>query len=210
MKFILMFSGGKDSVAAYFHLVEKYGKENVRVITFAPVSNNVMTVFLKETLVNIDIHYYDADVNKFGDVVNDVLTDVDASEYYLVSGETDSIYSMSNYYAMINKYKMKGLYVPFLSKSTINVLNSLRQYNCKFIVTSVFLRENNEDVLTKCKNLIGEILTVDDLLNLYSSDPTIYNKLQTQLIDYKGCADSNILLSDVLDYVKANHDVYIM
>jgi hypothetical protein len=74
----------------------------------------------------------------------------------------------------------------------------------------VFLRENNEDVLTKCKNLIGEILTVDDLLNLYSSDPTIYNKLQTQLIDYKGCANSNILLSDVLDYVRANHDVYIM
>ncbi len=203
-KFLLMFSGGKDSLATYLNLIESHGKDNVLPFMIqsnvpqlwsTPVDsfvNNCYTHNLLKIHVGNEVYY-----QKLSDVLNE--KNLDTSEYYFSAGENDLMYEMAAYYPVVKLFNMKGLVSPLLNKPKDIMFNYLKRYNCEFVVTYI----SASDISLAQTEFIGKRLTASELEEIYNN-PQITNfyRLQTLAVKCDGVIKSseeqiNQLINDI-------------
>lgn len=167
-KFLLMFSGGKDSLAAYLKLKETFGSECIKTFTIKSSNDvvwnpelNVIDAMYNNNIVvdTTDKVYYDA----FEQMLKD--KNINASEYFYSSGELDHLHEHIDYYPVISKYGFKGFVTPFNGKPKELTFDILKKYNCEFIITQAIVSSNAD--MDAVYSYIGQRVTAYDLEQLY-------------------------------------------
>jgi hypothetical protein len=167
-KFLLMFSGGKDSLAAYLKLKETFGSNAIK--TFTIKSNNdivwnaafdlIEEMYSNNIVLNThDKVYYEA----FSQMLKEQL--IDASQYYYSSGELDHLHEHADYYPVISHFGFKGFVTPFYGKPKELTFDILKKYNCEFIITQAIVSPdaNMDEVYSH----IGRRVTATQLEEMY-------------------------------------------
>lgn len=167
-KFLLSFSGGKDSLAAYLKLKETFGKDSIKTFTIKS-SNDVVW---DPSLDLIDEMYADNIIldsgnNVYYDAFEEMLNhyNIDPAEYYFSAGELDSMHEMVDYYPLISHFGFKGFTTPFYGKPKELVFDILQKYNCEFIITQAFINPSSD--MDQVYSNIGKIVSSLELKNMY-------------------------------------------
>ncbi len=179
-KIILQTSFGKDSLSTYLKLVELHGKNSVIPVTFKsnvkmlwdPAYEQIINEFGNTTIIDCgNTVYYEA-LNEFM-----LENNIDASNCYLSTGEIDNIDEICNYYSVIRKYNYKGWINPYFGKPKETIFDILNQYECEFLFTRAVIPD--ESFRIKAEELIGTVITTNDLKILYKNDPFLFYSMQT-------------------------------
>jgi hypothetical protein len=220
-KFIVMLSGGKDSLACYLKLVEDHGKSNVIPISLSYFykgnkdRDTTVSNHLKKLTQAIGVKVIYGNDKDFSDILDSLFQELNASEYYLCTGEIDHYGEIALYYEIINKYKLKGLYNPFIGKPKHELFCTLKRYNASFAILSSFVNKNNLKLKNEVLTYVGQKITVDGLEQLYNNNPELYFSLQTITLKYDGGYNfSDEEMQSVVDVINDNKSfeksVYLM
>lgn len=165
---MLLFSGGKDSLATYLTYREN-NTVNVTPITFVSDNNVVWNQNLNvigsmyEDIVCIDVQndvYYDP-LKTYA-----LQNNIDFSNYYFSSGEIDHLHEIFDFYPVVRNFNFKGFVNPYLGKPKTLVFDILKRYECEFVITKCILPPNvvaSQQVLDN----IGRRLTAAELEQMY-------------------------------------------
>jgi diphthamide synthase (EF-2-diphthine--ammonia ligase) len=216
-KFIVMLSGGKDSLACYLKLVEDHGKSNVIPISLSYFykgnkdRDTAISNHLTKLTQSIGVKIIYGNDKDFSDILDGLFNELDATQYYLCTGEIDHYGEIALYYEIINKYKLKGLYNPFIGKPKHELFCTLKRYNAEFAILSAFINKNNLSLQNQVLDYIGKRLTVDELEEIYINKPELYFSLQTIVLKYDhGYSFSEKELSDVISVISNNKSFEII
>lgn len=167
-KFLLMFSGGKDSLAAYLKLKETFGSKSIKTFTIKSSSdvvwNPALDIIDEMYIGNIvfdvnDKVYY----NSFQQMLND--HNIKPEEHYYSSGELDHLHEHIDYYPIVSKFKFKGYVNPFYGKPKELIFDILKKYNCEFIITQAIVSSSAN--MDEVYSYIGQRVTAAQLEELY-------------------------------------------
>ncbi len=220
-KFIVMLSGGKDSLACYLKLVEEHGKENVMPISLSYFykGNRDRDITIRNHMLKLtssmNVTVIEGNGKDFSDILDGLFSRIDATQYYLCTGEIDHYGEIALYYEIINKYKLRGLYNPFIGKPKQVIFRVLEKYNVEFVTISAFLNKNNVQLYNRVFDYIGKRFTVAELENLYNQDPELYFALQSITLKCNGTFpfsenDINAVVETINTHKTLEKSVYLM
>ncbi len=213
-KFIVMLSGGKDSLACYLKLVEDYGSSNVLPISLSYFYNgnkdrdSTVNAHLTRLTASMNVTIVNGNEKDFSDILDGLFVDIDPTEYYLCTGEIDHFGEVALYYEIINKYKLRGLYNPFIGKPKSAIFRVLEKYDVEFAMLSAFVNANNIPLKNRVLEFIGQRYTVSQLETLYNTDREAYFALQTVTLQCSGYSTFNEdEIQNVLDTIQQNKSI---
>ncbi len=185
---------GKDSLATQLKLIELYGKDSVLPVMFSS-NHHILWEPLHGDIANAlnpDINIIECGnevyYNKLDLFMNK--NNYNATEYFLSTGEIDNVNEICMYYPVIRKYGYKGWVNPFFGKPKQLLFNTLQQYDCKFMFTRAILP--NETFRESANELIGKIVNVNELKQLYDTNPALFFSMQTIAVQCSYFNNSNI------------------
>lgn len=187
-----MLSGGKDSMACYLKLVEDYGKDNVIPVSLSYLynGNENRDQAIKDHLTlltsSMGVRLVEGNGKDFSDILDGLFVYIDPTQYYLCTGEIDHFGEIALYYEIINKYKLRGLYNPFIGKPKNTIFRVLEKYGIEFVMLSAFVNSANTTLRDRILEFVGRRYTVAQLEELYNTDGEAYFALQTVTLKCNG------------------------
>lgn len=210
-KFIVMLSGGKDSLACYLKLVEDYGKENIIPVSLSYFYNGnkdrdeTIKNHLSLLTSSMGVRLVEGNGKDFSDILDGLFVDVDPTQYYLCTGEIDHFGEIALYYEIINKYKLRGLYNPFIGKPKQVIFRVLEKYDVEFVMLSAFVNSVNVALKERIIDFVGRRYTVAQLEELYNTDRSAYFALQTVTLKCNGYHNfTEEEIQNVVDVIQTN------
>jgi len=133
-KFIVMLSGGKDSLACYLKLVEDYGSSNVLPISLSYFYNgnkdrdSTVNAHLTRLTASMNVTIVNGNEKDFSDILDGLFVDIDPTEYYLCTGEIDHFGTdREAYFALQTVTLQCSGYSTFNEDEIQNVLDTIQQ-----------------------------------------------------------------------------------
>lgn len=218
-KVLLYFSTGKESLSTYYRLVDQFGVDNVYPVFLRSLDKNLPSLvgdkWVVENIINNfpNSRVIDIAGKTYQQYTKEIFAGLsNLEDFYVSSGMANNVEEICEFWKTIKSYNLKGYYNPHVAYLNVRNYEFLSALGCRFMVVGGYVPPYNSRTLKDdLKVRMGTVYTTEQLLQLRSEAPGLFNTLQTVLVSnnvLQPSADSINSLSSKVKEAAAQSQYY--